>query len=103
MGRAVIEPRDIVKALGGRGDMAHCPCHKDRSPSLSVRGGKTQPIIVHCHAGCDSGAVIAALCDMNLWPPNGSAGAEISHGKVATTPLRPAINGDQLHRELERA
>ena len=25
---------DLVKALGGRGSMAKCPVHKDRTPSL---------------------------------------------------------------------
>jgi hypothetical protein len=59
--------REIVHALGGRGNQARCPANKDRTPSLSVteRDGK---ILLHCHAGCPQEAVIAALRDMGLWP-----------------------------------
>lgn len=31
---------------------ALCPCHDDRSPSLSVSIGDTKGVIFHCHAGC---------------------------------------------------
>jgi AAA domain/Homeodomain-like domain len=44
----------------GSGWRALCPAHADKNPSLSidVRGGR---ILVHCHAGCSQGAVLAAL------------------------------------------
>lgn len=41
---------------------AQCPAHDDSSPSLSVsprRDGKG--VVLHCHAGCDTTAVVAAL------------------------------------------
>jgi len=33
----------------------------DRNPSLSAGRGTTQPIVIHCHAGCDSDDVLAAI------------------------------------------
>ncbi len=29
---------------------ARCPCHDDRTPSLSYAAGKTRPVVVKCHA-----------------------------------------------------
>jgi hypothetical protein len=52
---------EIVKALGGRGGMARCPAHDDRTPSLSVSEGSDGKLLVHCHAGCNQADVWAAL------------------------------------------
>ena len=51
----------------GRGWIARCPAHDDRSPSLSIieRNGR---VLVHCHAGCRQAEVIAALLARGLWP-----------------------------------
>lgn len=40
--------------------LALCPAHPDRKPSLSIRleGGR---VLVHCFAGCDADAVLAAV------------------------------------------
>src|SRR5690242_8613670 len=48
-----------VKPNGG-GWMARCPAHKDSVPSLSVSqtDGK---ILLYCHAGCGTGAILEAL------------------------------------------
>jgi 5S rRNA maturation endonuclease (ribonuclease M5) len=59
----------VVAALeraGSRpGDAARtswrCPAHEDRVASLSVRTGEAGRVLVHCHAGCDPEAVVAAL------------------------------------------
>jgi len=40
--------------------MACCPAHDDRTPSLGVSLGRGA-ILLHCFAGCDQEAVIAAL------------------------------------------
>jgi putative DNA primase/helicase len=60
--------RDITIALHGRWNVAanrgsaRCPCHDDRSPSLSVRDGdEPWRILVHCFAGCDRRDILAAL------------------------------------------
>ena len=62
-----LSARELVHALGGRGNSAKCPAHRDSTPSLSVteRNGK---ILVHCHAGCPQEAVIEALRELRLWP-----------------------------------
>lgn len=39
---------------------ALCPAHADKNPSLSIRQGEGKTLI-HCHAGCSSEAVLAAL------------------------------------------
>ncbi len=39
---------------------ARCPAHADRSPSLSV-GQDGDKLLVHCHTGCTSESVMAAL------------------------------------------
>lgn len=61
----------IVKALGGRrsgaGWIARCPAHQDRNPSLSICAGRNGQPLVHCHAGCTQGDVIAALRDRGVW------------------------------------
>lgn len=61
------DARTIIAALGGRNGMARCPAHRDRDPSLSVRE-RDGRLLVHCHAGCDQRAVIAALRERGLWP-----------------------------------
>lgn len=62
----------LSEQLGGRrngqGYVALCPAHDDRSPSLSIKDGDNGRPLVHCFAGCDQEAVIAALRDKDLWP-----------------------------------
>lgn len=57
--RRALEDRGEVKV---RGDQltARCPAHEDHNPSLSVRRIDGQ-VLVHCFAGCDTAAVVAAL------------------------------------------
>ena len=37
---------------------ACCPAHKDRDPSLSISTGAGGRVLVNCHAGCTSKAII---------------------------------------------
>ncbi len=61
----------IVHALKarrcGKGFMARCPTHDDRSPSLSIRESEGR-VLIHCHAGCSQQKVIGALQAHGLWP-----------------------------------
>src|SRR5262245_44736835 len=61
----------IIRALGGQwqgaGGTARCPAHRDRNPSLSVTNADGK-VLVHCHAGCEQKAVVAALWKLGLWP-----------------------------------
>jgi putative DNA primase/helicase len=40
---------------------ARCPVHDDRHASLSVSTGDDGRVLLHCHAGCDTAAIVAAL------------------------------------------
>mgnify|MGYP007071600386 CR=1 FL=1 len=46
-----------------RGDelTACCPAHEDHSPSMSATIGNNGAIVMHCHAGCPTDAILSAL------------------------------------------
>ena len=44
-----------------KGWTACCPAHDDKNPSLSVSLGDAGRILLYCHAGCTTEAVVAAL------------------------------------------
>ena len=62
---------DIIVALQakrcGNVWMAHCPAHRDRTPSLSIRRSSSGKTLVHCFGGCSQKDVIAALERAGLW------------------------------------
>jgi hypothetical protein len=61
----------IAEALNGRRSgsrwLAHCPAHKDRTPSLSISESEGR-ILVHCFSGCTQDAVVTALRERGFWP-----------------------------------
>ncbi len=56
----VLGKLDGVRQQGGYW-MARCPAHEDAKASLSVRQGTEQPVLLHCHAGCEVTAVLDAI------------------------------------------
>jgi 5S rRNA maturation endonuclease (ribonuclease M5) len=56
----VLGKLDGVRQHGGYW-MARCPAHEDREASLSVGRGTEQPVVLHCHAGCDTVGVLVAI------------------------------------------
>jgi hypothetical protein len=58
------EGRALVERLGGHwtsnGGMCRCPAHADRTPSLSVRPGRSR-LLFHCFAGCAAEDILRAL------------------------------------------
>lgn len=82
----------VQAALDGKRNVIRCPSHDDSSPSLSVGPGKTQPVLLNCHAGCDPQQILvdegldwAELCKpmddttvdhvSKTWTPAGNASA----------------------------
>lgn len=49
-----------VHATAG-GYLARCPAHEDHGPSLSIREGDDGRVLLHCWAGCETSAILAAL------------------------------------------
>lgn len=45
----------------GKGYMACCPAHNDKSPSLSVSETSEGKVLVHCWVGCETKAVMKAI------------------------------------------
>lgn len=45
----------------GNGWVARCPAHEDRRPSFSVTEGQNGRVLVRCHAGCSTEAILDAL------------------------------------------
>ena len=84
------EGRDLVERLGGRwvpdGGSCRCPAHDDRSPSLSVRPGRTR-LLLHCFAGCEASAILRALESEGLLEPGAGGVREsaILHGDKRRT------------------
>jgi hypothetical protein len=88
---ATMTVQDAVNdALDGRTTVVRCPAHDDGNPSLSVSPGDRQPVILHCHAGCNPDDIIesgglnwAEVCsplddaqrleDQGTWTPAGVA------------------------------
>lgn len=49
-----------LKKAGGSWT-ARCPAHADSTASLSVSEGSEQPVVVHCHAGCQPEDILHAV------------------------------------------
>src|SRR5215831_14224514 len=45
----------------GDGWSARCPAHDDQNPSLSLGVGEKGQVLLHCHAGCTTKDILAAL------------------------------------------
>jgi ABC-type cobalamin transport system ATPase subunit/antitoxin (DNA-binding transcriptional repressor) of toxin-antitoxin stability system len=79
----------IEQAKAGKATSMLCPSHDDKSPSLRVGPGTSQPVVVHCHAGCTTDQIMEAaglvwddVCapldererdTRDMWTPRGTA------------------------------
>lgn len=59
LGQVLANLRDVRRA--GRGFLACCPAHDDRSPSLNVTTNDRGDVMLKCYAGCTFDDVVAAL------------------------------------------
>jgi hypothetical protein len=57
----------------GRGYVARCPSHDDRTASLSIGEGHESRILLRCFAGCSAADVVHSLGleVRDLFPPRG--------------------------------
>src|SRR5687768_574958 len=55
-----LRDRDCHPKQSGGNWSAKCPAHDDQNPSLSIRGIEGHTLLF-CHAGCDTGDIMAAL------------------------------------------
>jgi AAA domain/Transcriptional regulator, AbiEi antitoxin len=87
-----------VRQTGAGQWMALCPAHADANPSLGVREGNVQPVLLTCYAGCATADVLAAagltLDDISTpreergeWTPRGDAIAVYRYTDEAGTVL----------------
>jgi len=76
----------------GKGDLARCPAHADKDPSLSIKEGDDGRVLLHCFAGCAPADIVAAmgLTMADLFPPSNQ-------------PRRPLPAPGVSRRELEEA
>lgn len=57
---AVLARLEAVKRAGS-GWIARCPAHDDGRPSLKIDTGDDGRALLHCYAGCDAAAIVAAI------------------------------------------
>src|SRR5882762_4853451 len=71
---------DRLSGVEGHGEQyaARCPAHEDARASLSLTAGTDGRILLKCHAGCTSEAVVRALglTLADLFPDNGRPGGD---------------------------
>lgn len=89
---------DLLRRLhgvrrSGSGYVARCPAHEDREPSLSVSEGEDGRVLLHCHAGCSTEAVVQALGLRlaDLMPEDRTRHASIGDGRRGREPAPPPV------------
>lgn len=87
------EGRLLVERRGGRwtdrGGLCRCPAHEDRSPSLSVRVGRSR-LLLHCFAGCSPRSVIEALASAGHLEAGGPCASGDQQNVPGYSPTRDA-------------
>lgn len=73
------------------GWFATCPSHDDRNPSLSIGLGRDGRVLLNCHAGCPTTAVVAAvgrtMADLYPGPKRSGTRAPWRPGTAGRGPL----------------
>ncbi|MBL9030860.1 MAG: DUF3987 domain-containing protein [Phycisphaerae bacterium] len=93
----------------GNGWLCTCPAHADANPSLSIGTGDDGRCLLHCHAGCEAAAIVAALglAMKDLMPVPQNGGRYAPRRAVPRTTSTPSPTGmyataDEAVAALER-
>ncbi len=83
----------------GNGFQALCPAHDDRTSSLSIASGKSGNVVIHCHASCETKAILDAvgMSMKDLYP----ARVESLQQQVVATYDYCDENGDLLFQTVK--
>lgn len=83
----------------GNSWLARCPAHADKSPSLSVTEAADGRVLLHCHAGCETEDILAAigLTLRDLFPESSMNPAA---RRVYATAKQQVANNELLTHEL---
>lgn len=94
----ILSKLDKVRKNGYNRWIACCPAHDDRNPSLSIAEPEPNKILIHCHAGCKTSNVLAAIdLEMtDLFPDN----ANELHFKPLYWASKEKNQQDQLAKDL---
>jgi hypothetical protein len=84
----------------GNGYAAKCPAHEDNRASLSIGQADDGKLLVHCHAGCEASAIVAALGLhlSDLMPPRDAP----ARPARKTTPMKVYRTANEAVADLER-
>lgn len=61
MNNILINKLEQLKETGNGRWIACCPAHKDKRPSLTIRELDDGRLLIHCFAGCEAHAILAAV------------------------------------------
>ncbi|MFN7112672.1 MAG: CHC2 zinc finger domain-containing protein, partial [Brevundimonas sp.] len=89
----------------GKGWVARCPAHEDRTPSLSVAEGHDGRVLIKCFAGCTLEAILGALGleVRDLFPHDDDPWRWTRAPKLPSPRPKPAPRPDEeRRRRLER-
>lgn len=98
--------RAKLRGVKGKGDSftARCPAHDDETQSLSVKTGRDGRVLLHCFAGCEFSAIVAALGVKkgDLFPV-GRAPQKVAAGPTTTREVTSYVYTDADESPLYRA
>lgn len=91
-----------AKSVGDFQYEAKCPAHDDRSASLSIGQGDDGRTLIHCHAGCRTEDVLAAvgLKMSDLMPPREEQPRQRNKGKIVAEYDYRDASGRLLYQAL---
>lgn len=84
----------------GRGWIARCPAHDDRTPSLSIAQGDDGRVLLKCYAGCTHSAIANALglSTSDLFPATDDAARSFTNGRTVPKRFKTAQEAATAYR-----